>query len=64
MVVENTDENDGPQLQFGDFYEREKNNQDGRVGFEEAKDIIFQYSKYVDMKIPDVFESVLEIYRD
>ena len=33
MVVENSDDNDGPTLKFGDFYEREKVNFNGRVGF-------------------------------
>lgn len=52
IVIENSDDNDGPQLKFGDFYEREKINFNGRVGFEEAKEIIVEYGQFVNMKIP------------
>lgn len=40
MVFDNLDEAEGPKINLVDFYEREKNNMDGQVGFEEAKNIV------------------------
>ena len=62
IIIENTDETDGPRLKFSDFYEREKIKYGNQVGFEEAKHIILDYAKTNDIEIPRVFESVLEIY--
>lgn len=59
IVIENTDEADGPRLKFSDFFEREKIKYGNKGGFEEAKNIIIDYSKASDTDIPNVFESVL-----
>lgn len=55
MIIENTDESDGPKLKFSDFYEREKLKYDNLVGFEEAKNIIHDYAKINGIVIPSVF---------
>lgn len=45
-----------------DFYEQQKSYLGNRVGFEEAKNIILDYSKLNGIEIPTIFRSVLEIY--
>lgn len=58
MVFDNLDEAEGPKINLVDFYEREKNNLDGQVGFEEAKNIVIEYSRINNVEIPHLFRSV------
>lgn len=63
ILFENSDESDDPhQIKFRDFYEREKISHDQKVGFAEARNIIYEYARMNHIDIPEVFTSVLSIY--
>lgn len=63
IIFENSDISEGPNIKLVDFYEREKNNLHHRVGFEEAKNTILDYSRRNQINIPELFKSVYEIYQ-
>jgi hypothetical protein len=62
IVFETADESDEPpEGTFKAFYEQQKQSHDNRVGFDEARTIIFEYAKFNHIEIPEVFTSILNI---
>jgi hypothetical protein len=65
MVFNSIDETEEPEeLKFRDYFEKRRASYGDKVGFGEARNIIFDYSRISKIEIPKVFTGVLSIYEE